>query len=407
MKKSIILIFNNRFPDGGAGANRQLTIAKGLLELGNDVRIHLIRPTEDKYNKNANPISGSYEGVSYRFMSGTNIWKQRNKISKQFLIWYGVFNSIKQIISLKRKNNIDIIISSFSSFNLNIIYALFCKLLRIKFIHHIDEYPWMVIFPEKYNKLYSVLYVRYFYKLFDGIVVISNSLRKYYTRYARKGVKIFLLPMTVDAARFSDIKTKEKPGGFDLMYVGNMSPFKDGVDILIKAFSDFYNKIGPGARARLLLVGSNKDEKIMNLLNTIIRENQLEEVVLFLGEKQREEIPELISNSSALALARPESKQAEGGFPTKLGEYLMTKRPVIVTNVGEIPDYLVDNVSAYIASPDETSFSQKIMEVYKDYHNAEKVGLEGYNVALANFEYKKQIIGLNDFLDNLIEKNKL
>ena len=48
-----------------------------------------------------------------------------------------------------------------------------------------------------------------------------------------------------------------------------------------------------------------------------------------------------------LVLARPDNIQAKGGFPTKLGEYLATGNPVVVTKVGEIPNYLIDGVNAF------------------------------------------------------------
>ena len=51
-------------------------------------------------------------------------------------------------------------------------------------------------------------------------------------------------------------------------------------------------------------------------------------------------------------MARPDSRQARGGFPTKLGEYLATGKPVCVTKVGEITVYLEDNVSAFLAEPE-------------------------------------------------------
>ena len=53
-----------------------------------------------------------------------------------------------------------------------------------------------------------------------------------------------------------------------------------------------------------------------------------------------------------MALARPTNKQAEGGFPTKLGEYLATGNTVVVTNVGEIGEFLHDKVNAFVSDPD-------------------------------------------------------
>ena len=60
-------------------------------------------------------------------------------------------------------------------------------------------------------------------------------------------------------------------------------------------------------------------------------------------------MPKYLCNAKLLALARPDSIQAQGGFPTKLGEYLATGRPVVVTKVGEIPDYLEDGVNAFLS----------------------------------------------------------
>jgi len=61
-----------------------------------------------------------------------------------------------------------------------------------------------------------------------------------------------------------------------------------------------------------------------------------------------------------LALARPKSKVADAGFPSKLTEYLSTGNPVVVTRVGEIPYYLKDNVHAFLTEPDSVnSFAER------------------------------------------------
>ena len=61
------------------------------------------------------------------------------------------------------------------------------------------------------------------------------------------------------------------------------------------------------------------------------------------------EVPQLLMDSEVLALDRPNSIQAQCGFPTKLGEYLLTGNPVVVTKVGDIPLFLEDGVSALLA----------------------------------------------------------
>lgn len=60
-------------------------------------------------------------------------------------------------------------------------------------------------------------------------------------------------------------------------------------------------------------------------------------------------MPQMLKNAEALVLDRPNSLQAQYGFPTKLGEYLLTGNPVVVTKVGDIPLYLKDGVSALLS----------------------------------------------------------
>ena len=62
-------------------------------------------------------------------------------------------------------------------------------------------------------------------------------------------------------------------------------------------------------------------------------------------------IPQYFMDAEMLVLARPDNIQAKYGFPTKLGEYLLSGRPVVLTDVGNITDFLKDGVSAFIAKP--------------------------------------------------------
>ena len=89
-----------------------------------------------------------------------------------------------------------------------------------------------------------------------------------------------------------------------------------------------------------------------------------------------------------MVLARPNNSQAKAGFPTKLGEYLASSKPVVITKTGEIPKYLVDKQSAYLAEPDDVGdFAARVIFALEDV-NAEKIGATGYEVANRNFNYK-------------------
>ena len=113
----------------------------------------------------------------------------------------------------------------------------------------------------------------------------------------------------------------------------------------------------------------------------------------------REQIPPFICQASLLVLSRPDSHQAQGGFPTKLGEYLATGNPVCVTKVGEIPEYLEDNVSAFMATPgDVDSFADAIDRALSNLEQAKKVGQKGREVAEKEFNSETQARRLHEFL---------
>jgi len=110
----------------------------------------------------------------------------------------------------------------------------------------------------------------------------------------------------------------------------------------------------------------------------------------------------MLKGAVVLALSRPSSHQAEGGFPTKLGEYLATSKPVVITDVGEIGQYLTNGVSAFIAKPDSTDdFSDKLDKCLSNRKKAMEIGERGYEVAKKYFDYKSQSETLVNFLIEL------
>ena len=229
----------------------------------------------------------------------------------------------------------------------------------------------------------------------DLFAVMTKTLTTYYQRMAKPEARFMHLPMTVDLSRFENIPIDEnsylKPY---VAFIGTMNNQKDGVDVLIKAFAKIADQY---PNHHLYLAGfwhydvPKQDELIAGF--------GLKERVHYVGVLNRDQIPPFVCNASLLALSRPDSHQAQGGFPTKLGEYLATSNPVCVTKVGEIPNYLKDNVSAFMAEPgDVDSFADTMDRALHDEANAKRVGANGRKVAEENFDVEKQAKRLSQFL---------
>ena len=159
---------------------------------------------------------------------------------------------------------------------------------------------------------------------------------------------------------------------------------KDGLIDLLEAFA-----IVTGKRkdVRLNLAGSAPDHDLKKIKGKI-KQLKLDEYIRMPGNLDSVQIPVLLANSDLLVLARPDNNQAKAGFPTKLGEYLASQKPVLITKTGEIPNYLTNNVSAYLAEPGNIAeFAEKMLFALKD-PQAEKIGKAGFKIAEEYFDYK-------------------
>ncbi len=122
--------------------------------------------------------------------------------------------------------------------------------------------------------------------------------------------------------------------------------------------------------------------------------------IIFTGRIDKDQVPHYLMNAKILALARPDSIQAQGGFPTKLGEYLATGRPVVVTRTGEIPLYLHHGQNALLCEPGNVDdFANKLRWALENYDHACRIGANGRIIAETVFNSRIQAKKLSTFLE--------
>lgn len=223
-------------------------------------------------------------------------------------------------------------------------------------------------------------------KHIESLFVISSKLKQAYIDRGVDRAKIHIINMIVDPSRFENLQKQgnEKT----IVYCGNGANNKDGVDQLIKSFALVHNKYSD---FRLTIIGPSPKQGDASGNIELVEQLGLQESVIFTGQKSPEEVPQLLKNATILALDRPDSLQAQNGFPTKLGEYLLTGNPVCVTNVGDIPLFLKDGESAIVAEHDNVEdFSSKLLWIIEHPQEAAIIGKRGQEVALEHFNPMKE-----------------
>ena len=235
----------------------------------------------------------------------------------------------------------------------------------------------------------------------DGLALMTKTLMDYFEPKLNSNTRLLHLPMTVDLERF-DLKTQHE-NTLNLIqpyisFVGSMNDAKDGVSTLIEAFQ-IIAKDFPEVHLNLFGFWAYDTQKHRELIS----KSGLKERILYSKEIGSKEVINVLMNAELLVLPRPNSHQARGGFPTKLGEYLATSKPVVSTRVGEISDYLNDQESVFFCDPGSVqSLAAALKKALTDSNLSKEIGLNGRKVAENEFSALLQSKRLYRFLQGLM-----
>lgn len=224
----------------------------------------------------------------------------------------------------------------------------------------------------------------------DGMIVCSGYLKDYYSQYT--SVPIAVIPLVVDMEKFS---TADNLPQKYIAYCGDFGGNKDGLPVLLEAFALFAVE---WPEYQLYLIGDTEEDDTMSVLKQKAKDLGLADRIVFTGRVPHNQMPALLGGASLLVLARPNNKQAEGGIPSKLAEYMATGRPVLVTNVGELGMYFTDRENIYFAVPDSAEdFGSRMKLIFSDYRQAALVGRKGAE-CIKQFDYNRQSLTLIKFI---------
>lgn len=401
-----IVIEKNPFVQNSASANRLLALIEGVASLNKKVKMLIYggyssMKEESNWGKN-----GIHENIDYEYVLPAVVegyWKVR------FYNYLGHFfrnkKLIKKIVSeLKQKEGIVWIDSSSLGFRLvsnlkkvspNL--KLFNEISEFLDIHHYNKSN---VFQRWQGNAKQRLFENKAFTAYDGMALMTKTLLKHHQNAPSPQPKFLHLPMTVDLDRFA--QKREALPEFEepyIAYIGVLNNAKDGIGILIEAFAKIHDAF---PNLKLYLVGPWHYDTPSHLQR--IKALKLEDRIFWMKEYPRDQIPAILQHAELLALPRPDSKQAQGGFPTKLGEYLASGRPVCATTVGEIPDYLKDGESVFFAEPGSVdSFSEAMHRALRDKENALRVAINGRKVAERHFNKDIQAQKLYEFFQELIK----
>lgn len=367
-----LIVLYRSFNPNTAPTNRLLSFIKGFDELGISTEVVFITPNRhlDKLDK-----SRFSKNITINYL-----WKERGYKNRIIKLLRSYLDAKKFSKTLTSNSNVFLI-------GCTDYLHYFTSRDDINVYHERTEHPSVIktLLSFEQNKYLQAC------RKTTGIFVISTALKRYFESIGCKDV--YIINMTVDSNRFKGLE--KQPSERYIAYCGTASNNKDGVDELIKSFAIVHQK-HPNIKLYIIGKTPDKEDSAGNL--RLIDELGVKDFVVFTGIVQASEMPQLLKNAEIVALDRPDSLQAQTGFPTKLGEYLLTENPVVVTKVGDIPLFIKDGETGLLAEErNSQAFSDKLIWALEHPVEAAEIGKRGAELALREFDYlneTKKIINI-------------
>ena len=251
---------------------------------------------------------------------------------------------------LIRKNNTDRLIISYWNFFFIPIYMFLLGSIkrgnRYVLFHE-------VISHEK--KIYERFLLKFFIKKIDYCIVMSDCNAELILKINPK-VKIIKNFHPVYQIAYSnnsindykrELRVENKK---TILFFGLIREYK-GLDLLINAIGIIKNKL---KNINVLIVGENYES--LDKYRKMIRDQKMEDFFTFINSfVDKSDIKKYFLSSDLVIL--PYKSASQSGIISLAYNF---NRPVIVTNVGGLSDYVSDNKSGFIAQPNSQDISNKI-----------------------------------------------
>ena len=237
----------------------------------------------------------------------------------------------------------------------------------------------------------------YYKKLFevgDCFLVISKYNYKNLVRFGANPKKIIFHPVGIDINKFTNFLTRKQKKTI-ILTVARLIEEK-GLSYSLKAIKLLLER-NPRLNIKYRIIG---DGPLKKNLEEIVKDFNLNDLVDFLGATEQKGVIKEMEKSNIFLL--PSIAEA---LPVVLMEAQAMKLPVITTNVGGIPEVIVDGKSGFLVpSMDIKAMAKKIEYLLRNPKIRLQMGTYGRKHIIKNYDINKLNPRLIKIFQNLIAR---
>jgi len=237
--------------------------------------------------------------------------------------------------------------------------------------------------------------IEYNFRKADMLISTSHNMAKEMKKYTSK--EIAITPFGVDTEKFKPLQVESIFDKNDIV-IGTIKSLEPvyGIDYLIKAFSTVCNSC-PQLSLRLLIVGDGSLKQ--DLIDLCISLN-IRDKVIFTGFINQDELPRYYNMLDIyVALSRSES------FGVAVLEASACGKPVVVSNVGGLPEVVDDGITGIIVPPHILSnAADAIIKLIIDSELRKEMGSKARKFVENRYKWEDNVKKMVEIYENILVK---
>jgi glycosyltransferase involved in cell wall biosynthesis len=390
----VFLVRSFGFPEGMAATNRVRLLGRALIEQNVDASVLCMRVSERPGEVRNHAVTGVADGIPYRYTTGSTT-RSASFTLRRWREARGYLGTVYDLARRRRRGRLDCVyLASLPETWQPGVWLLlrWLRRLGVPVVVELNELPSEVAWlPEGLSRRLSHLDGA------TGAVAISAWLKDWVRREAvriGRHISVTEIPIVVDAAERRVIASPASPP--TVVYSAS-NEYGRAVTFILRALRTVWKRY---PECELTVTGM-RPEIVASLL-AAEGLSASEPRVHAVGYVERTRLLDMYGDAVALLIPLFDDLRSQARFPTKIGEYLASGRPVVTTAVGEIDRFLTDRKTAFVSPPgDPEAFADRVLAVLDDPDLAARIGVAGRRVAEERFDYSRQGPALCAFLDEI------
>lgn len=389
MTLQVISICNgDGFPVGLANTQTIAYIASALKEQGASTCVLHCGP--QPFSSSV-ARTGEYRGTPYRYL-GIATRRPRSAVLR-YLCYLTAYAELAYRLARLRAAGAAtarVVCLHVQGHALNLYAGVLCALLRLPIIIEVCEWAPGISGPRAFTKW---IYRQVMFRFCVGAIVISkaieNSIRELDV-YRKKPFPMYKRSVFVDPIEFTNGVTHH-PDDWrtpqpSLVWCGDVTAYLRDVLFLTTVLAEL-NSLG--YRCVLEIIGPVSGGAKTAIDARARTEGVSPSQLRLTGYVTRQELLRRCSSATVLVQPLWNDVRSRARFPNKLGEYLMSARPVVTCPIGEVAEYLTDSVNAIFYQEGASSECARVIgRLLDDEDRARSIGLAGRALAETKFSYQ-------------------